>query len=117
MPFRAIIGVSAVLAGVAVLERSVDASAGPVGGCRGSEAYALLQPGERIDVRTESSPEAAVVGSLGAPAGGTAAIATIVTLDASQSGWARIVLASPNRFGWRSGHASAAPSLFTRDRA
>ena len=55
MTIRAIIGTVAVLAGLAVLERSVDASTGQAGSCTATQAYALLQPGEAVPVRLEPS--------------------------------------------------------------
>jgi hypothetical protein len=91
MTFRAVVGVSAVLAGVAVLERSVDASPGHAGACQASEAYVSLAPGERIKVRAEPSPEAVAVGTLAEG---------VVTLEASQSGWVRIALAADGAHGW-----------------
>ena len=45
---RAIVGTVAVLAGFAVLERSVDASTGQAGSCTPTEAYALLPRGEVV---------------------------------------------------------------------
>src|SRR6266498_5406218 len=56
---RAIIGTTAVLAGFAVLERSVDASTGHAGSCTSTQAYTLLQRGEAVPVRIEPTPQAA----------------------------------------------------------
>jgi hypothetical protein len=61
---RAMIGTVAVLAGFAVVERSVDASTGQAGSCTPTDAYALLPPGESMPVRAEPAPHAAVVGAL-----------------------------------------------------
>ena len=90
---RAIVGTVAVLAGFAVLERSVDASTGHAGSCTSTQAYALLPRGEAVDVRSEPTPQAAVLGTLSArlgPVGGQARLQ--VTITGSQSGWARIAL-------------------------
>ena len=107
---RAIIGTAAVLAGFAVLERSVDASTGYAGSCTATQAHALLQRGETVSVRAEPTPQAAVIGTLsgGAPKGDVAR--SQVTIMGSQSGWARIALntaqgyaaadAAPQSFGW-----------------
>jgi hypothetical protein len=110
MSIRAIIGTVAVLAGFAVLERSVDASTGQAGSCKAAQAYAQMYPGDRIVVRAQPTPEAEVVGMLSADdkAGLTTAV---VTLNSSMSGWARISLATsqdytaldatvPRSFGW-----------------
>lgn len=93
MTMRAIIGTVAVLAGFAVVERSVDASAGEAGSCKSAEAYTSLQPGELVAVRRQPTPEAAVSGTLAA---------STVTVISSQSGWARIALASgpAGQYGW-----------------
>ncbi len=110
MTIRAIIGTVAVLAGFAVLERSVDASTGQAGSCKATQAYATLHPGDRIVVRAQPTPEAAVLGVISA--GTTADLTTaVVTMNASMSGWARIALNSaqdytgldataPRSFGW-----------------
>jgi hypothetical protein len=93
------IGTVAVLAGFAVLERSVDASTGQAGSCTTTEAYALLQRGETVPVRLEPTPQAAVIGTL---SGRRAAVGDLaraeVTLTGSQSGWARIALNSTPGF-------------------
>jgi hypothetical protein len=111
MSIRAIIGTVAVLAGFVVLEHSVDASTGQAGSCKATQAYTLLHPGDRIVVRAQPTPEAAIVGMISAEAGATAAATAVVTMTASQSGWARIALGSapgysaldtgtPHSFGW-----------------
>jgi hypothetical protein len=95
---RAIIGTVAVLAGFAVLEQSVDASTGQAGSCKATNAYALMRSGDRILVRAQPTPEAAVVGSIVAPDGSLDLTASVVSLNSSQSGWARIALASTANF-------------------
>lgn len=90
---RAIIGTVAVLAGLGVLERSVDASTGHAGSCTATQAYALLQRGETVPVRAEPTPQAAVIGALaGQRVGGSDVARSEVTLTGSRSGWARIAL-------------------------
>ena len=107
---RVIIGTVAVLAGFGVLERSVDASTGHSGSCQSTLAYALLPRGEVVPVRSEPTPEGLVVGTLSGhrSAIGDAARAE-VTITGSQSGWARIALATardykvegaPQSHGW-----------------
>jgi hypothetical protein len=93
---RAIIGTVAVLAGFAVVETSSDASTGPAGSCKATQAYALLQPGERLPVRGEPTPAGTVVGTLASGEAGSGPIMSVVTLTGSQSGWARIALNSPD---------------------
>lgn len=111
MTIRAIIGTIAVLAGFAVLEHSVDASTGHAGSCKATQAYTLLHPGDRIVVRAQPTPEATVVGMISADAGTADATTAVVTMDASQSGWARIALGTaqgytavdamaPHSVGW-----------------
>ena len=56
---RAMIGTVAVLAGFAVVERSVDASTGQGGTCSPVDTYALVQPGESLAVRAEPALDAA----------------------------------------------------------
>ena len=92
MSIRAIIGTIAVLAGFAVLERSVDASTGQGGSCKATQAYVTLHPGERIAVRAQPTPEGAVLGTISADIKGRDLTAAVVTLNASMSGWARIAL-------------------------
>jgi hypothetical protein len=90
---RAIVGTVAVLAGFAVLERSVDASTGHAGSCTLTQAYALLPRGEAVDVRSEPTPQGAVLGTLSARGGAVGGQARLqVTITGSQSGWARIAL-------------------------
>ena len=92
---RAIVGTVAVLAGFAVLERSVDASTGHAGSCTPTAAYALLPRGEAVPVRTEPTPQAAVIGTLSGRRGGNSDLArAAVTITGSQNGWARITLAT-----------------------
>lgn len=92
---RAIVGTVAVLAGFAVLERSVDASTGQAGSCTPTEAYALLPRGEAVPVRTDPTPQAAVIGTLSGLRSGQPGLArAAVTITGSQSGWARIALAT-----------------------
>jgi hypothetical protein len=96
---RAIVGTVAVLAGFAVLERSVDASTGQAGSCTPTEAYALLPRGEAVPVRTGPTPQAAVIGTLSGRRGGTTDLArAAVTITGSQSGWARIALATAHDY-------------------
>lgn len=93
MTIRAIIGTIAVLAGFAVVERSVDASTGQAGSCRSTEAYAMVPPGESLAVRSLPVPDAAVIGTIAA---------SVVTVISSQSGWARVAFeeAGKRRLGW-----------------
>ncbi len=91
---RAIIGTIAVLAGFAVLERSVDASTGLAGTCTPTQAYTTLYRGETVPVRSEPTPEASVVGFLAGRGGKTDPARSVVTVTASQSGWARIALST-----------------------
>lgn len=90
--FRAIVGTVAVLAGFGVLEHSVDASTGLAGSCKATQAYALLQPGQPVAVRTAPSPEATVIGALAARNPAAEVSPSVVTLIGSQAGWARIAL-------------------------
>ena len=98
MTIRAIIGAIAVLAGYAVLEQSVDASTGQAGSCKSVQAYALLHRGESLAVRAQPTPEAPVVGTLSAHDAGPELQASVVVLNSSQSGWARIYLAQSKDF-------------------
>jgi hypothetical protein len=92
---RAMIGTIAVLAGFAVLERSVDASTGLAGTCTPTQAYATLHRGESVAVRSEPTPEATVIGALAGRSGTRIdAARSVVTVTASQSGWARIALST-----------------------
>ena len=104
---RAIIGTVAVLAGFAVVERSVDASTGHAGSCQPTQAYALLQRGEAVPVRTEPTPQAAVIGALSTGRDGNTDLArTMVTIVGSQSGWARIALSSAGDYRAADGTAA-----------
>ncbi|MBM3649630.1 MAG: hypothetical protein FJX11_17765 [Alphaproteobacteria bacterium] len=92
---RAIIGTVAVLAGFGVLERSVDASTGHAGSCTPTQAYALLQRGETVPVRTEPTPQATVIGTLAGRRGAAGDLGrSDVTVTGSQSGWARVALST-----------------------
>jgi hypothetical protein len=91
---RAVIGTVAVLAGFAVVENAGNASTGPAGACRPTQAYALLHPGEPLVVRSAPTPEAPVLGALSPPSTAGDTVASVVTLTGSQSGWARIALDS-----------------------
>lgn len=92
---RATIGTVAVLAGFAVVERSVDASTGQAGSCSPVDTYALLQAGESVPVRAEPMPDSAVVGSLQGEERVT------VRMSGSQGGWARIAVVDGARnHGW-----------------
>ena len=90
---RAIVGTVAVLAGFAVLERSVDASTGHAGSCTPTSAYALLPRGEAVPVRAEPTPQAVTIGSLqGRSTLRPDLSRAMVTMTGSQGGWARIAL-------------------------
>ena len=89
---RIIVGTAAVLAGFAVLERSVDASTGQAGSCTPTEAYALMPRGETVTVRSEPTPQAAVLGTLSPRRGAAEQGRLQVTVTGSQNGWARIAL-------------------------
>lgn len=105
---RAIIGTVAVLAGLGVLERSVDASTGAAGSCTPTRAYALLQRGEAVSVRGEASPQAAVIGSLlGRRVGSGDTTRADVTMTGSQGGWARIALGTADGFRGEGGPGKA----------
>ena len=91
---RVIVGTAAVLAGFAVLERSVDASTGQAGSCTPTEAYALMPRGETVTVRSEPTPQAAVLGTLSPRRGAADQARLQVTITGSQNGWARIALAN-----------------------
>lgn len=90
---RAMIGTLAVLAGFAVVERSVDARTGPAGSCTPTDVHSLLPSGDTLALRsgpTLLSPE------IGALRGDAALI-----LSGGQSGWAHIsVAAAPHLDGW-----------------
>lgn len=90
---RAMIGTVAVLAGFAVVERSVDASTGQAGSCTPTDAHALLPQDETVPMRSAPALDSPAIGML---RGGTA-----VSLSGSQGGWARIsVVDESQRFGW-----------------
>src|SRR3977135_2207136 len=110
---RAIVGTVAVLAGFAVLERSVDASTGQAGSCTPTEAYALLPRGEAVPVRTDPTPQAGWIDTRsGRRSVTTEPARAAVTITGSQNGWARIALATAHdysaagtarRYGWDPG--------------
>jgi hypothetical protein len=115
---RAVIGTVSVLAGLVVLEQSVDASTGLAGSCKAAHAYALLQPGQPLPVRATPTPEGTVIGAL-ATRNMTAEVSTSsVTVIGSQSGWARIALGGADytavdgkpQFGWVPADALAVSS-------
>jgi hypothetical protein len=89
---RAIIGTVSVLAGFAVLEQSVDASTGLAGSCKATQAYAMLQPGQPLQVRTTPSPDGTVIGSIATRDMSRDVSTSNVTLMGSQAGWAQIAL-------------------------
>lgn len=88
---RALIGTVAVLAGFAVVERSVDARTGQAGSCTPSDAYALLPQGETVPVRAEPTLESPAIGALEGRA--------VVSVFGGQGGWARIAVGT-QPFGW-----------------
>ena len=90
---RVIIGTVAVLAGFAVVERSVDASTGQVGSCLPTEVHALPPPGDTVALRSGPTMSSPVIGVLR----GRAA----VRLSGGQGGWAHIAIAdAPHLDGW-----------------
>ena len=90
---RVIIGTVAVLAGFAVVERSVDASTGQVGSCTPIDVHSLLPPGDSLVVR--SGP------TLASPAIGALRGAAAVILSGGQSGWAHVAITdAPHLDGW-----------------
>jgi hypothetical protein len=95
---RAIVGTVAVLAGFAVLERSVDASTGQAGSCTPTEAYAVLPRGEAVPVRVDPTPQAAVIGTLSGRRGSADLTRATVVITGSQNGWARIELATAQHY-------------------
>jgi hypothetical protein len=97
---RAMIGTVAVLAGYAVVERSVDASTGQGDACTPTDSYTWLQPGEFVPLRAEPAMGAPVVGRVQARVSGTDGARTIVRLSGSQGGWARISTAHGEAQGW-----------------
>ena len=107
---RALIGTVAVLAGFAVVERSVDASTGQRGSCTPTDAYALLPQGETVPVRAEPTLESAATGALQSR--------TVVSVFGGQGGWARIAVGT-QPYGWvqadRLGvHARSGSALYSR---
>ena len=107
---RGIIGACAVLAAFAVIENSSDASTGNTGlvgtSCKAIQAYAYMQPGEGLIVRAEPSPDAEVIGNLGVlEEESDKQLSAIVTVTASQSGWARIALQSAREYATADGLA------------
>jgi hypothetical protein len=90
---RALIGTVAVLAGFAVVERSVDASTGQGGKCTPTDAYALLPHGEAVPVRADPTTDSPSVGILQGR--------TAVSVFGSRGGWARISVADGTQLhGW-----------------
>ena len=89
---RAIIGTVSVLTGFAVVEHSVDASTGLAGSCKATQAYALLQPGQPLQVRATPTPEGVVIGSIATRDMSREVSTSSVSLVGSQAGWARIAL-------------------------
>jgi hypothetical protein len=90
---RVIIGTVAVLAGFAVVERSVDARTGPVGSCTPTEVHALPPPGDTLAVRSGPTMNSPVIGALRGSAS--------VRLSGGQGGWAHIATAdAPHLDGW-----------------
>lgn len=90
---RAMIGTVAVLAGFAVVERSVDASTGPPGSCRPVTVEALLPPGDTVAARSAPTPHA--------PPLGTLRDRDAVSLAGSQGGWAHVATAGGAQIdGW-----------------
>jgi hypothetical protein len=88
---RAIIGSVAVLTAFAVVEQSVGASTGDMGACKATQAYAMMQPGEGLPVRSDPSPGGTVIGNLSTM---NDQLVTVVTMTAAQNGWVRIALQS-----------------------
>lgn len=79
---RAMIGTVAVLAGFAVVERSVDASTGPPGSCGPVTVQVLLPPGDTVAVRSAPTSQAAPLGTL--------RDRELVGLAGGQGGWAHV---------------------------
>ena len=115
---RAIIGTVSVLAGYAVLEQSVDASTGLAGSCKAAQAYALLQPGQPLQVRATPTPEGVVIGTLATHDMHREVSTSKVTVISSLSGWARIAVGGADystidgkpQFGWVPADALAVSS-------
>jgi len=90
---RVIIGTVAVLAGFAVVERSVDASTGPAGSCVPTDVHALLPPQDTVAVRSGPTMNSPMIGVLRSRAA--------VHLSGGQGGWAHIALTdAPHLDGW-----------------
>jgi hypothetical protein len=90
---RVVIGTVAVLAGFAVVERSVDASTGQVGTCTPAEVHALPPPGDTVAVRSGPTMNSPVIGALRSRAA--------ASLSGGQGGWAHIALTdAPHLDGW-----------------
>ena len=90
---RAMIGTLAVLAGFAVVERSVDARTGPAGSCTPADVHSLLPPGDILAVRSGPTLLSPAIAALR----GDAAL----ILSGGQSGWAHIAVAdAPHLDGW-----------------
>jgi hypothetical protein len=115
---RAIIGTVSVLAGFAILEQSVDASTGLAGSCKAAQAYALLQPGQPLQVRATPTPEGVVIGTLATHDMDREVSTSKVTVISSQAGWARIAVGGADystidakrQFGWVPADALAVSS-------
>lgn len=88
---RALIGTVAVLAGFAVVERSVDASTGQAGSCTPTDTHVLLPHGETVPVRAEPTLESPAIGAFQ----GRAAVSVV----GGQGGWARIA-GDTQLYGW-----------------
>ncbi len=107
---RGIIGACAVLAAFAVIEKTSNASTGDAGllatACKATQVYAVMQPGEGLAVRAEPSPESDVIGNLAVlEEESDRPLSVVVTVTASQSGWARIALQSSKEYATADGVA------------
>ncbi|MGQ3311476.1 MAG: hypothetical protein ACT6UX_14050 [Reyranella sp.] len=90
---RAMIGTLAVLAGFAVVERSVDARTGPPGSCSQTDVHPLLPSGDMLAVRSGPTLFSPEIGALRRD--------TALILSGGQSGWAHIAIADAPQFdGW-----------------
>ncbi len=97
---RAMIGTVAVLAGFAVVERSVDASTGQGDACTPTDSYTWLQQGEFVPLRAEPSMGAPVVGRVQARSAEPDGARAVVSLSGSQGGWARVTTGDGRSQGW-----------------
>ncbi len=97
---RAMIGTVAVLAGFAVVERSVDASTGQGGTCAATDVYTWLRHGEFVPLHAEPTLNAPVTGRVEARPVGPEGARTVVRLSGSQGGWARITTSEGQAQGW-----------------